>query len=226
MKEKLILHLSKFATERRLKLFDRLLEYRTRYLTIVLEDVFQPHNASAVLRSCECFGIQDVHIIENHNIYRISPDVTLGSQKWLTLHRYNQTSDNTATAIHHLKNRGYRIVATTPHRNNCTLENFDLRKGKTALLFGTELKGLSAVAMNMADEFVRIPLVGFTESLNISVTAALFIHHLGMKLRNDTTIDWQLSAEEKQEIKLDWLKHSVRKSDLIEKAFTKEQNCR
>lgn len=223
MEEKLIRHLSQFTTERRVKLFDRLLEYRTRYLTIVLEDLFQPHNASAVLRSSECFGIQDVHIIENHNTYRISPDVALGSQKWLTLHRYNQESDNTATAIYHLKDKGYRIVATTPHKNDCTLEDFDLRKGKTALLFGTELKGLSAVAMKMADEFIRIPMVGFTESLNISVTAALFIHHLGTKLRNDPTIRWQLSTEEKMQIKLAWLRHTIRKSDLIEKAFIKEQ---
>lgn len=223
MTEKLIEHLSGFVTERRVKLFDRLLNHRTRYITVVLEDLFQPHNASAVLRSCECFGIQDVHIIENQNEYRISPDVALGSYKWLTMIRHNQENDNTCTAITSLKKAGYRIVATSPHKNDCTLENFSLFPGKVALLFGTELKGLSPAAMELADAYVKIPMVGFTESLNISVTAAIFIHHLTAKLHNTPHLAWQLSEKEKQEIKLDWLKKSIRKSEMIEKAFLEDQ---
>jgi tRNA (guanosine-2'-O-)-methyltransferase len=224
MHEKLIKHLSQFITDRRVELFDSLLDLRTRYITIVLEDIFQAHNASAVLRSCECFGIQDVHFIENQNQYRISPDVALGANKWLNLFRYNQLAENTLLAIESLKKQGYRIVAATPHKSDCTLEDFDLRKGKTALLFGSELKGLSPLAMAMADEFVKIPMAGFTESLNISVTAALFIHHLTGKLRKDPTINWQLTHREKQEIKLVWLKNSIKKSALIEKTFLDGQN--
>ena len=224
MNEKLVNHLSQFVTDRRLQLFNKLLDHRTRYITVVLEDLFQSHNASAVLRSCECFGIQDVHIIENQNEYRISPDVALGSYKWLTLHRHNQDADNTETAIKSLKDRGYRIAATTPHKHDCTIDEFDLTKGKVALLFGSELNGLSPLALKLADEFVKIPMVGFTESLNISVTAALFIHQLTVKLRKDQSIPWHLTDEEKQQIKLTWLKNSIRKSDLIEKAFTDDQN--
>ena len=224
MQEKLIEHLSQFVTDRRVELFDTLLALRTRYITVVLEDIFQAHNASAVLRSCECFGIQDVHFIENQNPCRISPDVALGANKWLNLFRYNQLAENTLPAIESLKNKGYRIVATTPHKNDCTLEDFELCKGKTALLFGSELKGLSPLAMDMADEFVKIPMAGFTESLNISVTAALFIHHLTGKLRNHPTINWQLTHQEKQEIKLVWLKNSIKKSALIEKSFLDGQN--
>ena len=119
MKDKLILYLQQFVTERRLKLFDSRLENRTRYLTVVLEDIFQPHNASAVMRSCECFGIQDLHIIENRNAYRINPDVALGSYKWLTLKRYNLPGDNTTRALVLLKQEGYRIVAAMPHKGNC-----------------------------------------------------------------------------------------------------------
>jgi len=224
MKEKLIGHLSKFVTDRRVQLFDTLLNYRTRYITVVLEDLYQPHNASAVLRSCECFGIQDIHIIENLNEYRISPDVALGSHKWLNLYRYNKETENTRPAIELLKIKGYRIVATTPHKNDCTLDEFDLDKGKVALLFGSELKGLSPLAMQLADEFVKIPMVGFTESLNISVTAAIFIHHLTGKLHNSPHIQWQLPDEEKQQIKLAWLKNTIRKSELIENAFLNDQN--
>ena len=224
MNEKLIDHLSKFVTKRRLQLFDTLLNFRTRYITLVLEDLFQPHNTSAVLRSCECFGIQDVHIIENLNQYRLSPDIALGSHKWLTLFRYNQESNNTKTAIKTLKEQGYRIAATTPHKNDRTIDEFDLSRGKVALLFGSELNGLSPQAMQLADEFVKIPMVGFTESLNISVTAAIFIQHLTGKLRRDTTIPWQLTHEEKQQVKLAWLRNTIRKSELIEKAFIDAQN--
>jgi|WetSurSiteA1Bulk_404760.scaffolds.fasta_scaffold01623_6 tRNA (guanosine-2'-O-)-methyltransferase len=224
MSEELIEHLSQFITQRRIRLFDKLLGYRTNYITVVLEDLYQPHNASAVLRSCECFGIQDVHIIENHNEYRISPDVALGSHKWLSLFRYNQMPDNTPAAISYLKENGYRIVATTPHKNDCLLDDFDLTRGKAALLFGSELNGLSEQAIQLADEFVTIPMVGFTESLNISVTAAIFIHQLTKKLRNDPQIHWQLTDEEKQRIKLAWLKNSIRKSELIIKAFVDDKN--
>lgn len=224
MHENLIEYLSRFLTDRRVNLFDKLLDLRTRYITIVLEDIYQAHNASAVLRSCECFGIQDVHLIENQFEYRISPDVALGSDKWLTLHRHNNPqAKNTETAIEKLRSNGYRIVATTPHKNDCSLEEFDLNKGKTALLFGSELKGLSPRALELADEYVKIPMAGFTESLNISVTAALFIHHLTGKLRKDPDINWKLTPDEKQEIKLIWLRNSIKKSGLIEKKFFEGQ---
>jgi tRNA (guanosine-2'-O-)-methyltransferase len=224
MNESLIEHLAQFVTPRRLQLFKALLDQRTRYITVVLEDIFQPHNTSAVLRSCECFGIQDVHIIENNNEYRINPDITLGSQKWIDLFRYNREVQNTQTAINHLKDLGYRIVATTPHKNDCTLEEFDLHKGKFALVFGSELKGLSPLALQLTDEFVKIPMTGFTESLNISVTVAIFIHHLAGKLRSSNIINWQLTPDEKQQILLAWLMNTVKKSDLIAKAFLDHQN--
>jgi tRNA (guanosine-2'-O-)-methyltransferase len=218
MKDKLIQYLQQFVSDRRLKLFDSRLENRTRYLTIVLEDIFQPHNASAVLRSCECFGVQDVHIIENRNTYRINPDVVMGSTKWLTLKRYNLPGDNTTQALKSLKQEGYRVVAAMPHKNDCKLEDFDLSGGKTALVFGTELEGLSPIAIGLADEFIQVPMVGFTESLNISVSAAICIHFLTTSLRN-STLSWSLSDDEKQDLKLTWLKNTIKKSEQIERAF-------
>jgi tRNA (guanosine-2'-O-)-methyltransferase len=222
MREKLIKHLQQFVTERRLQLFENTINARTRYITVVLEDIFQPQNASAVLRSCECFGIQDVHIIENRNKYRINPDVALGSYKWLSLFKYNQDQNNTLSAIDFLRNKGYRIIATTPAKNNIMLDNLDLNKGKVALLFGSELDGLSPAALEASDEFVRIPTTGFTESLNISVSAAIFIYHLTGKLYQ-SKINWQLSEEEKQQIRLAWLKNTIKKSDIIEKKFIKNK---
>lgn len=218
MKEKLIRHLEQFITERRLHLINHVLSQRTRYITVVLEDIYQSHNASAVLRSCDCFGIQDIHIIENRNNYQVNPDVALGSNKWLTLYKYTRNRNNTTEALAGLKKKGYRIVTASPHAGACTPEEFDLHKGKTALVFGTELEGLSADAAAMADETLTIPMVGFTESLNISVTVAILLHQLTEKLRK-SELPWQLSATENRQVKLQWLKNSIRGSDTIERSF-------
>lgn len=216
--QKLIEYLEGFLTERRKKLFYRNILHRTRYITVVLEDIYQPHNASAVLRTCDCFGIQDVHIIENRNKYQINPDVALGSNQWLSLFKYNTPGNNTVSTLEKLRTEGYRIVATTPHSNDTELQNFNLDKGKVALLFGTELRGLSEEAINNSDEFLKIPMYGFTESFNISVSAAIILHFLTQKLRN-SDINWQLDSNEKNAIILNWIKTSVKNSDGLIKAF-------
>ncbi len=218
MKEKLAKYLEKFVTQNRRNVINEILEYRTRYITVVLEDIYQSQNASAVLRTCECFGIQDVHIIENKNRYEINPDVTLGANKWLTLIKYRKADNIVKTAVESLKSKGYRIVATTPDKNNKPLEDFDLEAGKVAILLGTELKGLSDEILNLSDEFLNIPMYGFTRSFNISVSAAIILHHLMSELRN-SKISWHLTEEEKQDIKIKWLKESIKKSDIIENSF-------
>ena len=214
----LILYMGQFVSEHRLKLFNEIIQDRTRYLTVVLEDIFQAQNASAVLRTCDCFGIQDVHIIENSNKYDINPDVSLGSDKWIDMVKYNSEKNNTKLAYKSLREKGYRIVATTPHEGDTALDDFDLHKGKTALVFGTELKGLSKYAIKEADEYLRIPMFGFTESFNISVSAAIILHHLVIKMRGSSIL-WQLKDNEKEAIKLDWLRNTIKKSELLEKQF-------
>jgi len=218
MKEDLVKYLQQFVTKRRAKLIDRILEDRTRYITVLLEDIYQSQNASAVLRSCECFGIQDVHIIENRNKYEINPDVALGANKWLNLKRFNKKENNIKAAVDYLTRKGYRIVATSPDKNNTLLEDFNLEKGKVALLFGTELKGLSKEILSLSDEFLKIPMYGFTESFNISVSAAIILHYLVSRLRI-SDINWPLSMQEKLDIKVNWLKQTIKKSDILEKAF-------
>ena len=222
VKNELLQYLLTFISNERKLRFEDVIKYRTKYITVVLEDIFQSHNASAVLRSCDCFGIQDVHIIENRNEYTLSDNVALGSSKWLSLHTYKHEEQNTVKTIKKLKKDGYRIIATTPHKNDSNLEDFSL-DGKFALLFGTELEGLSDEAMESANEFVKIPMYGFTESFNISVSAALSLHYLSEKLRK-SDIDWQITKEEKIDIQLDWLRNSIRKADVIEKEFLKSKN--
>ena len=216
-------YLSGFITKERFHLFEKILKNRTRYITVVLEDIYQPHNASAVLRTCDCFGIQDVHIIENQNKYQINPDVALGSSKWLNLIKHSKAGNNTLNTINDLRNKGYRIVATTPHKNDIDLEDFDVEKGRTALFFGTELNGLSSIMLENADEYLKIPMFGFTESFNISVSAAIILHKLSSIIRNSSVV-WKLSDHEKQEILITWIKSSLKKPEMIEKHFREKKN--
>ncbi|MCB0429707.1 MAG: RNA methyltransferase [Flavobacteriales bacterium] len=200
--------LSSCITEERNRRFDDVLQQRTRYVTIALEDIFQPQNASAVLRTCDCFGIMDVHIIENRNTYRINPDVALGSYQWVDMHRYNSEENNTRACIEHLKKNNYRIIATTPHAKENSLVDFDVNAGPFALFFGTEKRGLSEEVLSHADDMIRIPMYGFTESFNISVSAALCMFQVTQRLRLSNS-RWQLSEKERLEIKLEWLKNHL-----------------
>ena len=178
-----------------------------------------------MLRTCDCFGIQDVHIIENRNEFKVNREIAMGASKWLTMHKYNEElNNNNLEVIKNLKSKGYRIVATTPHTNDQDLPEFDITKGKAALVFGSELPGITETLMNEADEYLKIPMYGFTESFNISVSAAIILHHLTHKMRNTPDFEWQLSPEEKNELKLEWIRKTIKRSELIETRFWEEQD--
>jgi len=207
--------------EKRIDLMDSVLRERTRYVTVALENIYQPHNASAVLRSCDCFGVQDVHIIENSYQYEHNPHVSLGASQWLNLKKYNEQENNTLECIHSLKEQGYRIVATTPDAKATSIHDFDVSKGKFALLFGTEKFGLTPEAFDAADEYIRIPMYGFTESFNISVSVSLCLFHFTERIRTEKT-NWQLSKEEEIDIYLEWFRNTTTHSDVIERQFLKD----
>ena len=222
----MISFLSGFITEERNRTFDSVLEQRTRYITLLLEDIYQPHNASALLRSCDCFGIQDVHIIEKRNQYRVTRDIALGSDKWLTVKKYPGNKLKTADVYSILREQGYRIVATTPNKGDFTPDEFSLSDGKVVLVFGTELKGLSKEAINEADHYMRIPMVGFTESFNVSVSAGIILYELTRRLKEEN-LCWQLKDDELMEVKLQWLTKSVKSSRLlIEEFYSDNFDCR
>ncbi|MDR1756860.1 MAG: RNA methyltransferase [Culturomica sp.] len=214
-------YLKGFVTDERRKLLERMLGERTEYVTVVLEDLFQSHNQSAVMRTADCMGIQHLHVIENRNRYDAHSSVSRGAQEWLTLHRYNRTDDNTPEAIGKLRAAGYRIVATTPHTEDVGIDELDLQKGKVAFFFGTEWLGLSETVMKEADEFVKVPMYGFTESLNVSVCAALVLYSTVRRLRT-SGIAWHLPEEEALRVALQWYKKSVRSSSEILERFNRE----
>lgn len=216
-KNNIIEYLSQFVTQHKLDLMDKVLTQRTKHITVVLEDIYQPHNASAVIRSCECFGVQDIHIIENKNQYQINPDVVMGSSKWITLHRYNQAPNNTMSCLSALKKQGYQIVATTLDQNSIPLEQLQITQ-KTALCFDTEEFGISNDVYQTADKLVHIPMVGFTQSFNISVSVALCLFALTNYMKQNLS-NWQLGESEQIDLKIQWMLKTIKNGELILKQF-------
>ena len=212
-REKITKYLSTFITEHKLNLIEEVLAQRTNHITVALEDIYQPHNASAVVRSADCFGIHQVHIIEGRNEYEINPQVVQGSAKWVDIVKHSDTSNNTKACFSDLKAKGYKLVGTTPHEKGMLLDDLNPEE-PFALIYGTEETGLSDYAMEHVDEYLRIPMYGFTESFNLSVSAAICLHQLTSKLRASETA-WQLSNEEKAEIRLNWYKKVVRRSGAV-----------
>lgn len=213
-------YLKEFVVEEKNNLFERLICERTDYVTVVLEDLYQSHNQSAVMRTADCYGIQSVHLIENRNHYDSTSTVSQGAREWLSLYRHRTLENNTQETINSLRAAGYRIIATTPHMNDTLIEDVCLERGPMAFFFGTELTGLSDIVMKQADEFVKVPMYGFTESLNISVCAALVMYSVIRRLRM-SPIDWHLSEERKYEVLFQWYKNTIKSSRQILERFNR-----
>ncbi len=208
--------LENILTDNRKERFQQVLAKRTNHFTIAMEDIFQLHNASAVMRSCEVFGIQQLNVIEERYTKSIDKEIAMGAQKWVDVNRF----DSISGCITNLKNKGYQIIATTPHENDCELDDFDITK-PSALFFGTERDGLSKEVLQNADEFLKIPMAGFTESLNISVSAAIIIQNLMSRLHK-SAINWQLSEGEMLEKRMQWAKNTIKDIKRIEERYYSE----
>jgi len=204
--ETLLEQLYDIITPNKVELFDRLAPLKTEYLTVVLENIFQEHNASAVLRTCESFGIQSLHVIEQQREYKVQRDIARGAGRWVDMHHYND-ENATVTCIKALKEKGYRILATTPHEDDCTIDNVSLDQ-PMALVFGTEGDGISQEVMDMADGFVKIPMYGFTESFNISVSAAVSMYALRTRLEKSEA-NWKMTDAQLVDLKIKWCERII-----------------
>lgn len=221
MPETLLQFLEQFITDDRLRRFNEVLDFRTRHVTVVLEDIYHPHNASACLRTCDCFGIQDVHVVESCNRFKPKRDIAMGSARWLTIHRYatesasGDTGNNsevasqnkTSECLLRLKKSGYRIIATSPLTSSTPLTEirFD---SPTAVVFGAENSGVSDEIIQQADQLVHIPMFGFTESFNISVSLALLLQH-AVSFLHSSTLPWRLTNEERFKLREAWVQYTL-----------------
>ena len=198
-------YLSQFILPERCETLSRTVSNRTKYMTLVAENMFHPQNASALVRHCEAFGVQTLHTVQTFCRFNPNVDIVRGTDKWIDM--YHHTS--TAEALQHLKGEGYRIIATSPHYQSCTPESFDVTKGKFAIVMGTEKTGISDEVMAAADEFLKIPMCGMVESLNVSACAAIIIYMLSERMRHEVN-GWQMTEAEQITTLYHWMIHSVK----------------
>ena len=202
--------LAEFMTAERYGVLRGSVAMRTRYRTVLAENMYHGQNAAALIRHCDAFGVQEMHTVETLCRFEPNPVIARGSERWVDVHRHASTAE----AVAELRRRGYRIVATTPHREDATPETFDVTKGPFALVFGTEHAGISDEAIAAADEFLRIPMCGLVESLNVSASAAILIYQLSERVRR--TVDgWRMTEAEQAELMERWMRRSVKDADAI-----------
>ena len=213
--KELLAYLETKITAKRLKRFNDVLSQRTKHFIVATEDVYHLHNTSAVMRSCDVFGIQELSIIEEQGGKKIDREIALGAQKWVDLKRY----DSALECIKDMRSKGYQIVATTPHKDDCNLQDFDVSK-KSCFFFGRETEGLTQDVLDHSDCYLKIPMFGFTESLNVSVSAAIILQNLTYRLKQSDIL-WQLSEEEKNKKKIDWIKKTIHSfEDIVEHFYS------
>lgn len=211
-------YLAEFMLPERREALARALDNRTDYMTVMTENMFHPQNASAIVRHCEAFGVQNIHTVESLCAFNPNLNIVRGTDKWIDINRHATTAE----ALGALKAQGYRIVATTPHRESCTPETLDISRGRFAIVFGTEKQGISDEVVAAADDFLRIPMCGLVESLNVSASAAILIYILSQRMRREVG-EWQLSAERHAELLYRWYRASVKDADaLLAREFERE----
>lgn len=212
----------KIITPNKVEMFDRIAAQRTKHVTIALENIYQEHNASAVLRSCDCFGLQEMHVIEKGFQYSVQRDIALGAGRWVDLFNYNLGENPTDDCILNLQNRGYQIVATTPHTKAYSIHDLPIDK-PLAFFFGTERRGLSQEVLDRADYQVKIPMYGFTESFNISVSVAIVLQVLRDRMEK-SELKWTLREEEQIALKIKWCRKILNGGQALENEFRKRLN--
>lgn len=210
--------LSGFMLPARYDVLRRTVAMRTRYMTILAENTFHPQNAAALIRHCEAFGLQQMHTVETFCRFNPSAAIVRGTDRWVDIRRHGSTAE----ALAALRAEGYRIVATTPHREDTTPETFDVGRGRFALVFGTEHAGISEEVLASADEFLRIPMCGMVESLNVSASAAILIYMLSERMRRQVE-GWSMTAAEQAATLYGWMCRSVKDSEeILKRTFGEE----
>ena len=221
IEKKILAEFYQLITDNKKQLFDQISSQRTKHVTVVVENVYQEHNASAILRSCDCFGIQELHVIEKNNQYKVQRDIALGAGRWVDLFNYNKGNSVTLDCLSKLKTRGYKIIATSPY---ATESIFDIDISEPmAFVFGTEREGISDVVKENADSFVQIPMYGFTESYNISVSVAILLTTIRQRLES-SDFYWKLTSEEQIILKNKWCKKILNGGESMEKLFREKHS--
>ncbi len=212
--ETIINYLKEFISYNRFTLFKKIVEERTRYISVLIENIYQSHNASAIVRTCEALGVQDLYVFERKNSFSPNEEIALGSNKWINIYKYNEQDHSIKQLVDQLKQNNYRIIATSLSPKSKSLYDLNMEQGKIIFLFGTEISGLSEEAISLSDEMIKIPIYGFTESFNVSVSVGIILNYVANQLRI-RDIPFHLSKEEKEQILIQWLVQSIPSGDKI-----------
>lgn len=205
-------------TDERSQLLDAVLRKRLHGLTVLLEDVHTPQNMSACIRTLESYGIQNVHVVELRDPFVISRKTTQGCHKWMDIHRHATTQD----AITTLRENGYRLVVSSLEATQ-TLDDFDFSI-PTALCFGNEKDGISQELLGVVDDRFRIPMHGFSQSLNLSVALAISIHEASNARKARLGVETDLTSEQAQDLYERWSRLGIKDSDRIVEALSSRKN--
>lgn len=210
----------KIITPNKVNMFERIAPQRSKHLVVGLENIQQDHNASAIMRTMDCLGFQELHLIEKNNNYQFQRDIALGAARWLDVIQHQQEPEPILDGIKQLRQKGYQIVATSPHIKASTPQDIDLTQ-PIALFFGAEKHGISEELSNNADAFLHIPMHGFTESFNLSVSAAVVLNALRTRLAA-SHIDWLLSTIEQTQLKISWCERILNGGPQLAQKFRQE----
>lgn len=194
---------------------------RTRRVTVAFDSLAHSHNVNAVLRTCECLGVQDVHMVTGGVPLQTYRGISRGALEWLSVHEYATLSDQ----LKALREAGYRLVGTAPQQGSKSVSVADFDSAASAplaLLFGQEKHGMSAEALAAVEVCVYVPMVGLTESLNVSVAAGMLLGSILEKMAREGVCH-RLNPNEADALLLSWLKKSVKSADLILSRYAQMQ---
>ena len=206
-------YLKQFLTEERLQKIEHFSKESSDFVLPVMEDVYQFRNAAAIVRSVEACGFHHVVALEEENVFNPNLKVTKGAETWVQVEKMPNNLDS----LKEIKSRGYKILAVSPEKNATMLPDYEVKE-PIALVFGTELEGVSDEVLDFADETLAIPMFGFTKSFNVSVAAAICMYELKQKLMK-SGIDYQLSDEKLLEMKIRWTVNSIRSGEELLERF-------
>jgi tRNA (guanosine-2'-O-)-methyltransferase len=211
-----------FLTEDRLNRFFSVINGRIANVQLILEDVYQSHNASAILRTCDAMGIQYINVIEKRNKFNPNKDICLGSDKWVDILPYSG-QNGLADCIKMLKQRNFTVIATSSHLHDAyTPETLPI-DNPVALMFGVEREGLSDEALALANKYLYIPMYGFAESLNVSVAAGISLFTITHRIRKENKV-LKLTDDEYYKILSKWSLINLTNPEFYINTFLKKYN--
>jgi len=207
-----------FLTEERLSKIEKYAEESSDFVLPVLENIYQFRNAAAIIRSVEACGFHKIAALEEENVFNPNIRVARGADTWMQVEKMPKTM----SSLQQIRDKGYKILAVSPEKNAVSLPEYELKE-PVALIFGTEMEGVSQEVLDFADETLIIPMYGFTQSFNVSVAAAICMYELKQKLLK-SDIDYKLSDEKKLAMKIRWAVNSARSGDEILNYYLKKHN--